>query len=228
MNLQWLFSLAFYTFVQANVEKTIFLAPPKTTLPDAGPTLETLCLDQLTPSRAQVQTLLPVQFGRHTESWYLLRSLNTGQRYEVRLCWSATQPSDFHLSTFTLPEVFDNPSLIASLANYSDNQQLKHKSGACPTTSPSSPTTTKDSLLFLKIKATPEFLSSNITLMKNPPEVLVDIILDPFLLNIIPQSLVPIGLYIIAIGIAGYVLSGSISRWLSRRAQLPKTKDKAI
>ena len=44
--------------------------------------------------------------------------------------------------------------------------------------------------------------------------VLVDIILDPYLLNIFPKSLVPTAGYLIALAILGWVLSGVIWRIL--------------
>lgn len=40
--------------------------------------------------------------------------------------------------------------------------------------------------------------------MGNPPPVLVDIILDPFLLNILPRSLLPTVGYIVAVAAAAY------------------------
>lgn len=40
--------------------------------------------------------------------------------------------------------------------------------------------------------------------MRNPPPVLVDIILDPFLLNILPRSLLPTVGYIVVVAAAAY------------------------
>lgn len=40
--------------------------------------------------------------------------------------------------------------------------------------------------------------------MRNPPPVLVDIILDPFLFNILPRSLLPTVGYIIVVAVAAY------------------------
>lgn len=86
--------------VNANVEKAIFLGPSPValfTVPNAPPTLDALRLDSLLPgqSSAIVATQLPVQFPtvsapRGQESWYLLRGLEHGRRYEVRICWPAT------------------------------------------------------------------------------------------------------------------------------------------
>jgi len=82
--------------VKANVEKTIFLGPSPVALPNAHPGLDDLRLDVLDPARSLIlATQLAVQFPtapapRGLESWYLLRGLEDGRRYEVRICWPAT------------------------------------------------------------------------------------------------------------------------------------------
>ena len=70
------------------------------------------------------------------------------------------------------------------------------------------------SILFLQIFATAEYFSLNQTLMSDVPPVLVDIILDPYLLNVFPKSLIPTAGYLIALAILGWVLSGVIWRIL--------------
>ncbi|KAI9781663.1 MAG: hypothetical protein M1835_004259 [Candelina submexicana] len=50
----------------------------------------------------------------------------------------------------------------------------------------------------------------NQTLMKNVPPVDVDIILDPYLLNIFPKSLVPTAGYIAILAIVSWFVSGWI------------------
>jgi hypothetical protein len=79
----------------ANVEKIVFLAPDPSTMPSASPNLDSLCLEPLAPSTSTLHKLLPVRFpskqhphGR--QSWYLLRGLRPGRRYEVRVCWAAS------------------------------------------------------------------------------------------------------------------------------------------
>ena len=82
--------------LRANVEKTIFLAPSPATLPHGLSRLDALHLDTIDPARLSIAaTKLPVQFPsssapRGLESWYLLRALEQGRRYEVRICWPAT------------------------------------------------------------------------------------------------------------------------------------------
>ena len=81
--------------VNANVEKTIFLGPSPVTLDNARPGLDDVHLNALSPSETILSTHIPVHFPTHAvprglESWYLLRRLAHGQRYEVRICWPAT------------------------------------------------------------------------------------------------------------------------------------------
>jgi hypothetical protein len=47
--------------------------------------------------------------------------------------------------------------------------------------------------------------------MKTVPPVAVDIILDRFILNIFPKSLVPTALYLLAIAVGAWFLSGRIA-----------------
>lgn len=86
--------------VNANVEKAVFLGPRPVALavvPDGPPSLDALRLDTLLPVQGSsiVATQLPVQFPsvpapRGYDAWYLLRGLQEGRRYEVRICWPAT------------------------------------------------------------------------------------------------------------------------------------------
>lgn len=81
--------------VNANVEKTIFVAPSPVALPDDSPSLDALRLPVLSPAHTVLPTQLAVHFPsaslpRGLESWYLLRALDEGRRYEVRICWPAT------------------------------------------------------------------------------------------------------------------------------------------
>lgn len=93
----WLFAVVTHAWmVTANVEKTIFLGPRSLALPNDHPSLEDLRLDTLSPTHKSIlEAQLPVQFPtaaapRGLESWYILRDLKEGRRYEVRICWPAT------------------------------------------------------------------------------------------------------------------------------------------
>jgi hypothetical protein len=103
--LRLILSLLLAQLAVANVEKTVFLAPDSDSMPSASPNLDNLCLEPLAPSASTLNKLLPVRFpskdhphGR--QSWYLIKGLRPGRRYEVRVCWAATvraipfQPSE--------------------------------------------------------------------------------------------------------------------------------------
>lgn len=78
----------------ANVEKTIFLAPSSIPIPsETG--IDDLGLDRLSPLSPILRTQLNASFPTSknplgTESWYFLENLTPGQRYEVRICYLAT------------------------------------------------------------------------------------------------------------------------------------------
>jgi hypothetical protein len=208
--------------VNANVEKVIFLAPSPESIPNAPVSLADLRVRSLyPPAHTLISTRLAPAFPTDTaphglESWYLLRRLEAGRRYEVRICWPATQPTDFWLNTYTLNHVFETPDLVASLAINELGDKLSWASaGYLPESNSAAP----ESLLLLRIQSAASFYSSNRTLMSNPPLVDVDIILDPFILNVLPQSLGLPALYIAIVAIGAWILSGVVYRWLLSIAQ---------
>ena len=117
-------------------------------------------------------------------------------------------------------ETFDKSERLQSLSTYAharrtelDNfqvQQLAARRESGQTIGEAS----RKSILFLQIFAAAEYFSLNKTLMSDVPPVLVDIILDPYLLNVFPKSLVPTAGYLVALAILGWVLSGVIWRIL--------------
>lgn len=48
--------------------------------------------------------------------------------------------------------------------------------------------------------------------MKAPPPVHVDVILDPFVMNVFPRSLGPTAGYLVGVGVVGWI----VARWVSR------------
>lgn len=89
----------------ANVEKTIFVAPPPPPVHVHPATVtldDDLGLDTLAPDSPILRTGLNTSFPVHssnshagenqdgTTSWFLLQDLAPGVRYEVRVCWLAT------------------------------------------------------------------------------------------------------------------------------------------
>ena len=198
----------------ANTEKAIFLAPPPTTVPDAGPNFDSLNLYSLTPAEPSLRLALPVEFPtveqpRGLDSWYLLDGLIEAQRYELRVCWAAVQPTTFWIEVYNITHVFDSPTLITSLATYSEQRtrqpltETKHRTVG-----------EQHSILFLRVQSAADFFTTNTTLMQVPPNVDVDLILDPYLANVFPRSLVPTGVYVGILAVGSWVLSGVIWKTL--------------
>ncbi|KAK3683763.1 hypothetical protein B0T22DRAFT_260470 [Podospora appendiculata] len=218
-----LLSLLGFQPALCNVEKTIFLGPASARIPLAHPTLEDLHIDTLTPSQSSLRTRLaaaPPSASNGKATWLLLDNLTAGQRYEVRVCWAATQPTSFTINTYTLDTVFETPDLITSLSGYSTPRQPSPQlSDDQQTPRIHHPTTTasgekETSVLFLQIIAAADYFTSNATLMRDVSPVDVDIILDPFVLNVLPRSLVPTVVYILFVAAAAYLVSGRIVSWL--------------
>ncbi|OOQ91645.1 hypothetical protein PEBR_08937 [Penicillium brasilianum] len=212
----------FTSLAHANVEKTIFLGPPATTVPSEAPELDDLGLDRLSPQNAVVRTQLNASFPtaaapEGTDSWFFLEDLTPGKRYEVRICWLATQPTSFTLSTHSVPSTIGDSTLLTSLSRFSAarlsdldahlqansirNRNTKHANDPAPTS---------DSVLFLRVRAAADYFSKDETLMRDVPPVAVDVILDPFLWNVFPRSLVPTAGWIVVVAI----VAGVVARWV--------------
>ena len=83
------------------------------------------------------------------------------------------QPTSFTLNTYSLPEAFDTPKLITSLAAYSESRQeisLLDRSVDLPRVA-----SDLDSLLFLQVFAAADYFTTNTTLMRNVPPVNTEI-----------------------------------------------------
>lgn len=72
----------------------------------------------------------------------------------------------------------------------------------------------ESTFLFLQIFAAADYFSLNQTLMDVVPPVVVDVILDPYVLNILPKSLLPTGLYLGLIGVIAWLASSWTLRYL--------------
>lgn len=204
----------------ANVEKIIFRAPASSTLPQDA-SIDNLLLMSLNPDHLTVRTYLNASFPTNEkphgqDMWALLEGLTPGQRYELRICWLATQPTAFWIHTHSLTSVFETPDLITSLSTYAyaRHEQLDESEindlqkrrfvqfGAKET-----------SVLLLQVQAAADYFSLNKTLMEQVPSVHVDLILDPYLLNVLPESLIPTAIYIVLVAIFAWGLSS----WAYRR-----------
>ncbi|KAL1864747.1 hypothetical protein Daus18300_007549 [Diaporthe australafricana] len=202
------------SLVSANVEKTIFLGPEPVNIPHQQPSLLSLNIGTLTPEnwslRTHLEAIFPTaEFERGKSSWFILDNLTESQRYEVRICWLATQPTAFHLETYTLPTVFDTPELITSLYNYSMSRQHLPP----PPPPPPKEDGAEDqlsSVLLLRIDAAADYFTTDAALMQRPEPVLADVILDPFLLNVLPRTLLPTVGYVVVIAAASWLLAARL------------------
>ncbi|OAX84024.1 hypothetical protein ACJ72_01600 [Emergomyces africanus] len=229
-------------FVFANVEKTIFTAPKPSPLLSHRPVLDDLEIERLSPQTPSTRTYIISSFPseaapRGFESWFYLDSLKPGQRYEVRICYLATQPTSFTLTTHTVSDILGSPALISSLTAFStshlptllgqfhqDHQQKHYQQKADDQRQSNSPSfvvppklsrsiardannQASTSALFLQVHAAAEYFTLDRGLMENVPPVHADIILDPYILNIFPKSLLPTALYILILAGVAWVIS---------------------
>jgi len=213
--------------VTANVEKAIFLGPPLINVPLQQPTLSSLNLDTLTPENSTIRTQLPRSFqtgespGQTT--WLILDGLAEGQRYELRVCWSAMEPTAFDIETFDVEHVFETPELIQSLSDFAYSRIGTAADPADVTTNETEQTS---SVLFVRIITAADYYSDYTELMENPPPVLVDLILDPFLFNVLPRSLLPTGGYIVCVAIAAWFVASHITSQIKSFAEGSSTIQK--
>lgn len=82
-----------------------------------------------------------------------------------------------------------------------------------------------ESVLFLRIWAAADYYTTNTTLMENVPPVMADIILDPFLWNVFPRSLVPTAVYVVIIAVIAYFVGGFLAQVLSDVVTTAAKKD---
>ncbi|KAM0340705.1 hypothetical protein ACHAPU_010377 [Fusarium lateritium] len=216
----------------ANTEKTIFTAPALIPIPQQKPSLADLRLPALTPDAPDVRTNLsrvfpsePKNYAAGASTWVLLDNLNPGQRYEFRVCWAAIQPTGFELDVYELDTVWGTPELIQSLAGYAFSRQGQDAE-LHEETPRQGERDREASLLLLHIKAFADYFTDNTTLMENPPPVLVDLILDPYLLNVVPRSLVPTAGYIVLISLVAWFAARSIAAKLQTIATTDDASNK--
>jgi len=111
--------------------------------------------------------------------------------------------------------VWDTPELISSLATYAFSRQLEQDNSDAEDKPMQRKTHEhRASLLFLRVLATADYFTDNATLIAQAEPVSVDLILDPFLLNALPRSLLPTVVYIVAVAILAWFLSRRILVWI--------------
>lgn len=133
----------------------------------------------------------------------------------------------------TLQNVFNEPALIGSLTGYayarheeidhSEHQKLVARR-AIPSPPSASSAETKPSVLFLRVFAAADYYTLDQSLMENVPPVLVDIILDPYIFNVFPTSLLPTAGYILVVALASWFLSEHVWQ-IMRKLAAPSEDD---
>ncbi|KAM3498632.1 hypothetical protein MY11210_009662 [Beauveria gryllotalpidicola] len=218
----------FTRHVTANADKIIFMGPEPVTYPLSSPSLADLNLDVIGPASLSIRTSLSRIFHNDSDpelrgkprgraSWFILDDLTPGQRYELRVCWAAIEPTEFTMDVYELDKVWETPDLMLSLANYASTRQADVE-GVTPQIHRRRGSSTdakerKASLLLLQVHAAADYFSHHQELMRNPPPVLVDLILDPYLLNVVPESLILTAGYIVIVAVATFFLA----RWIANR-----------
>ncbi|KAF7189205.1 hypothetical protein HII31_09627 [Pseudocercospora fuligena] len=216
------------TTALANTEKVIFTAPKAITLPDSGPHLQALGLSVISQANSTLATSLSVAFPskdrpRGLDSWYLLNDLEEDRRYEVRVCWAAVQqPTEFWLHVYDITHVFDTPDLIQSLSEFAEDRVEQ-----VAQTSIHQRQNINGSLLLLHVQAAADYFTTNKKLMQEPPLVDVEIILDRYLLNAVPESLIATAGYLIVIAVLAFFVSGWIWSFLRQSRDLDVGSDLA-
>jgi hypothetical protein len=135
------------------------------------------------------------------------------------------QPTGFEMDVYELDTVWQTPELIQSLAGYAFSRQVQETE--LHEEPPQQGEREREaSLLLLHIKASADYFTDDAALMKNPTPVLVDLILDPYLFNVVPRSLVPTAGYIVLISVVAWFVARSIAAKLQTIAITDNTDKK--
>jgi len=246
----WIYLL--FSCVSGNTEKVIFLGPPSVDLASAYPSLDYPRLKALDPNNNSIRMYLEVEssinaFRGGKPSWLVLRNLTESQRYEVRVCWAATvscdfyalvysirirrliiilfqQPTMFKFEVYELKTIFSTPELLSELSEHASSLHQDVHDDAV--SSHALQLDGKQSILLLRILTVADFYTKNHTLMGDAPPVLVDIIMDPFVLNVLPWSLLPTVAYIGAVAVVSWFIGNWTSSLICQTITEPRSEKK--
>ncbi|KAJ6262224.1 hypothetical protein Dda_3029 [Drechslerella dactyloides] len=201
------------SLARANTEKVIFTAPDASSqhvdVLDTNPSP----IGELSAAKESEQLRLRVELPRAfpsadaprgVDSWVHLKDLKPGARYEARVCWAATVSDATNLRIDRQMHVADLIEQAPSDFWLSVHPMGKHVLG---------------SHMYLKISAIASYYTTNATLMQHPEPVLADIILDEFLLGVLPRSLLNVGLFIVLMGAASWYMGIWVVDWITAVAQ---------
>lgn len=111
--------------------------------------------------------------------------------------------------------MWDTPELAGPLAEYAWARRREAGSEVEQKPAVHRPVGEREaSVLFLRVLAAADYFTTNATLMSNVPPVYVDIILDPFIFNVLPRSLVPTVGYIVVVAIASFFAARFVVVWI--------------
>lgn len=133
------------------------------------------------------------------------------------------QPTAFRINAYELDTVFETPELISELSEYAWSRQPQGDRDTSDSFAPSGTVSEQEkeaSILLLQILAAADYFTANQTLMETVSPVFVDIILDPYIFNVLPRSLLPTVGYIVVVAI----LSWFLARYLSDQIYLHATR----
>lgn len=112
-----------------------------------------------------------------------------------------------------MSDILADSALVSSLSHFSATKE--HRNSPSERNSTKSVNNNDKSVLFLRVLAAADYYTTNTTLMENVPPVAVDLILDPFLANVFPRSLVPTAAWIVVVTVVSVVVARFISGLLS-------------
>ena len=121
------------------------------------------------------------------------------------------------MDIYEVDHVFETPELVTSLAEFSQRRQVASIAGRTVKDNKLAhlmPRAERASVLFLRILAAADYYSDDPGRMDSVDPVLVDIILDPYLYNVLPRSLVPATIYMVCIALFGWFISQLTLRWI--------------
>ena len=132
------------------------------------------------------------------------------------------QPTSFTLSTHLLSTTIEDTALLSSLSIYStarlatldprlQTNAIPHRVKGPGKAGAQDPAPTKDSVLFLRVRAAADYFTTDEALMRDVPPVAVDVILDPFLGNVFPRSLLPTAGWIVVVSVIAFF----VARWVA-------------
>lgn len=125
------------------------------------------------------------------------------------------------MDVYELDTVWDTPELMQSLADYAYSRQSSTDSQEDREEGERSA-----SVLLLQIKASADYFTDDAALMRDPPPVLVDLILDPYLYNLIPRSLVPTIGFLVLVGLVAWFVARSVASKLQSIAVAGESREK--